>query len=182
MTDKHMKTEKKCSKCLIVLPAEAYTLHKGYLRPACRKCSYVLYTKPHKERNKKPRKERVVKEVKPKVAKVPTDPVTKKLAKNLRKRLKKQLDKGRTIGPTIAMLGCTVGEFRDYIEAQFSGEMTWDNYGKVWHLDHIKPVCSFNLRLEGIAKEVNHYKNLRPLLAEDNLKKSKEDVTLKYKT
>ena len=110
-----------------------------------------------------------------------TDPATKKMARNIRKRLKKQLDKGLTIGPTIAMLGCSVAEFRAYIEAQFTQDMSWDNYGTVWHLDHIKPVCSFDLSLEGIAKEVNHYSNLRPLLAEDNLAKSKIDVTLKFK-
>ncbi len=95
--------------------------------------------------------------------------------------LKKQLDKGLTIGPTIAMLGCSIAAFRAYIEAQFTRGMTWDNYGTLWHIDHIKPICSFDLKEEGIAAKVNHYSNLRPLIAEDNLEKSKIDVTLKFK-
>jgi hypothetical protein len=78
------------------------------------------------------------------------------------------------------MLGCSVAEFRAHLEAQFSEGMTWENYGTVWHIDHIKPVCSFDLTMEGIAKEVNHYSNLRPLLAEENLRKSKEDVKQKF--
>jgi len=110
-----------------------------------------------------------------------TDLATKKVARNIRKRLKKQLDKGMTIGPTIEMLGCSIAQFRAYIEQQFTDVMTWDNYGTIWHIDHIKPVCSFDLSLEGIAKEVNHYSNLRPLLVEDNLAKSRVDMTLKFK-
>jgi len=110
-----------------------------------------------------------------------TDLATKKVARNIRKRLKKQLDKGMTIGPTIEMLGCSIAQFRAYIEQQFTDDMTWDNYGTIWHIDHIKPVCSFDLSLEGIAKEVNHYSNLRPLLAKDNLAKSREDMTFKFK-
>ena len=129
-----------------------------------------------KEYRRKYRERTYVKKGRPTI-----DLASKKVARNIRKRLKKQLDKGMTIGPTIEMLGCSIAQFRAYIEQQFTDVMTWDNYGTIWHIDHIKPVCSFDLSLEGIAKEVNHYSNLRPLLAEDNLAKSREDMTFKFK-
>lgn len=40
---------------------------------------------------------------------------------------------------SIDMLGCTISEFRLYIESQFLDGMSWNNYGE-WHLDHITPI------------------------------------------
>ena len=48
--------------------------------------------------------------------------------------------------------------------------MSWNNYGK-WHLDHIKPLSSFNLQNIDELKQACHYSNLQPLWAEDNFKK-----------
>jgi hypothetical protein len=48
--------------------------------------------------------------------------------------------------------------------------MTWENHGQYgWHIDHIRPVSSFSA--EEIM-QVNHYTNLQPLWASDNIKKS----------
>ena len=69
-------------------------------------------------------------------------------------------------------LGCSIGFFKDYIEEQFEHGMTWDNYGRdTWHLDHIKPVASFDLLDEKEQKKCFHYTNFQPLWAEDNYKK-----------
>jgi hypothetical protein len=46
--------------------------------------------------------------------------------------------------------------------------MSWDNYGQ-WHIDHIRPISSFK---QEEWEQINHYTNLQPLWAEDNLKKS----------
>lgn len=50
--------------------------------------------------------------------------------------------------------------------------MSWDNYGlRGWHIDHIRPVASFDLTDEKQLYECFNYKNTQPLWAEDNLKK-----------
>jgi hypothetical protein len=79
------------------------------------------------------------------------------------------------------LIGCDINQLKKHLENKFKSGMTWDNYG-VWHIDHIKPLCSFDLRDEGEVKKACHYSNLRPLWAEDNIKKAKEDVKLKFVT
>lgn len=49
--------------------------------------------------------------------------------------------------------------------------MTWENYGE-WHLDHIKPLVSFDLTKRVQFLETCHYTNYQPLWAKDNLTKS----------
>jgi hypothetical protein len=66
------------------------------------------------------------------------------------------------------ILGCTIEEFRNYIESKFTDNMCFENHGK-WHLDHIIPLASANTE-EDIIK-LNHYTNFQPLWAFDNLSK-----------
>jgi hypothetical protein len=56
------------------------------------------------------------------------------------------------------------------LENQFVEGMNWENYGsKGWHIDHIIPLSSAKTVDEAIS--LNHYKNLQPLWAVDNMKK-----------
>lgn len=162
---------KTCTKCLQLLPE---TTFKKY-STVCRKCFYKHYTKPYRLKNPTG----LAEERKRYRDKRKHDPIYK-AQRNVRKRLKKQLDKGFKIGQTSVMLGCSLIEFKAYIEAQFYADMTWDNYGSYWHIDHIKPVCSFDLTDEEQTRAACHYSNLRPLWAEDNIKKAKYDKKQRY--
>jgi len=55
--------------------------------------------------------------------------------------------------------------------------MTWDNHGKLWHIDHIQPVNTFT---EDNVHMMNHISNLRPLWAKDNLSRPSDgsDINL----
>lgn len=59
-----------------------------------------------------------------------------------------------------------------HIEAQFQRGMTWENHGKVWHVDHIIPCAAFDLTKPEEVRRCFNYLNLRPLRARDNLTKS----------
>ena len=61
--------------------------------------------------------------------------------------------------------------FKLYIESKFTEEMSWENYGE-WHLDHIKPL--YLSENEEDLLLLNHYTNLQPLWAEDNLRKNRK--------
>jgi len=66
-------------------------------------------------------------------------------------------------------LGCNKEFFKQHLINQFDKNMTVENYGTYWHIDHIIP-----LRIAKTGEEVqklNHYTNLRPLYWKDNLEK-----------
>ena len=73
---------------------------------------------------------------------------------------------------TVKYLGCTKGFFQKWIAYQLTGDLTVENYGFVWHIDHVKPCASYDLNEEDQAKECFNWKNCRPLLGEENLEKS----------
>jgi hypothetical protein len=50
--------------------------------------------------------------------------------------------------------------------------MTFENYGKDWHIDHVKPCSSFDLSNLKEVNECFNWKNLRPYKKEKNLQKS----------
>jgi hypothetical protein len=66
------------------------------------------------------------------------------------------------------IIGCDWVALKNHIEAQFTDGMSWANRGK-WHVDHIVPLASAKT-IEDVVR-LNHYTNLRPLWALDNLKK-----------
>ena len=74
---------------------------------------------------------------------------------------------------TMEITGCSKEELIQHLESQFSEGMTWENWSlNGWHIDHIRPVSSFDLSDPAQVKECFHYSNLQPLWAIDNLKKS----------
>lgn len=73
----------------------------------------------------------------------------------------------------IDIVDYTIEELKNHLEKQFRDGMTWDNYGKYWHIDHVKPVSHFNFKskLDPDFKECWKLTNLQPLLVKENLSK-----------
>lgn len=92
--------------------------------------------------------------------------------RNLRKRVYSAL-RGHTIksDKTTALIGCSFLALRLHLARQFQPGMTWENYGPVWHVDHIKPCAKFDLTDPEQQKQCFHFTNLQPLWAVDNLRK-----------
>lgn len=66
------------------------------------------------------------------------------------------------------ILGCSFIEFKNHIERQFLDGMSWENRSE-WHIDHIVPLATAASIADVIS--LNHHTNLRPLWADENLKK-----------
>lgn len=104
------------------------------------------------------------------------------LSERLRSRIRNVVKKGYKSAPTLELLGCSLEEFKTYLESKFTEGMTWDKIlsGEI-HIDHVRPCCSFDLSIEESQKECFHYTNLQPLWASENLKKAKDDRLLSIK-
>lgn len=72
----------------------------------------------------------------------------------------------------LRVIGCTMPELNARLERLFLRGMTWKNYGKVWHVDHIVPCAYFDLTKPEEQRRCFHFSNLRPLWAEQNIRES----------
>lgn len=92
----------------------------------------------------------------------------------LRGRLQYALKNNQKSAHTLELLGCSLDELKVHLEQQFEPGMTWENYGTEWHIDHIVPCSYFDLTKEENQRICFNYRNLQPLWARDNYKKSDE--------
>jgi len=99
-----------------------------------------------------------------------------RILKNIRTRVKQALRIGSKTGSAIRDLGCTGEELKRWLELFFPEGMTWDNYGIEWHIDHVKPLSSFDLTNREQFLEACNYRNLQPLWAADNLAKGDSET------
>lgn len=101
-----------------------------------------------------------------------------RLRKNLRVRLCAAIKGKQKTGSAVSDLGCSVEELKQYLESRFQPGMTWDNWGvHGWHVDHIKPLNSFNLADRRQLLEACHFSNLQPLWAGENITKGAKHET-----
>jgi hypothetical protein len=142
---------------------------KGTIRSMCKDCSCIK----RKEYYQEHRKEVINQTNNYKVEKMKKDPLFK-LERYMRARIYNAfVSQGlKKDNSTFEYLGCSNDFFKKWIEFQLYDGMTMENYGKVWHIDHVKPCASYNLNDNEQVKECFNWKNLRPLLASKNYSKS----------
>src|SRR5688572_3820429 len=95
-----------------------------------------------------------------------------KLLGNLRSRLGQVLKGESKSQTTRQLIGIDFEMFIKWIEYQLEEGMTLQNYGSVWHLDHVIPISSFNLLEEEELFKAMNWKNIRPLPPVKNNQKS----------
>ena len=72
-------------------------------------------------------------------------------------------------------LGCTPDEYLKWILYK-TIDFTLENYGQVWHIDHIIPLSKFDFTNEQDKLVAFNWRNTMPLLAKDNLSKNNKIV------
>ena len=82
---------------------------------------------------------------------------------------------------THEIIGCDYETFKEHIESRFLDGMSWENRDE-WHIDHIIPLGA--AQDEEAIITLNHYLNLRPLWAAENIAKKDKmpsmDLIKKY--
>lgn len=101
---------------------------------------------------------------------------TLKMKSRLRTRMYLSLKLGRKLGTTEETIGCGFKTLKLHITSLFKRGMSWENYGNVWHLDHVIPLAAFNLSDPEQLKSAWHFSNLSPELAHYNLSKGDKIV------
>ena len=169
-----------CKECI----NEFHRLKRELIRlskPAKPKVDQKQYQKEYREKNKEvlkiKAKERLTQRMdqhrdyckKYQMRRKQSDPLFK-LIQNTRSLIATSLRKMRTgkKEKTEQILGCSFEEFKTNLESKFLEGMSWDNR-YMWHVDHIIPVSYGTTEEEIIA--LNHYTNLQPLWAVDNIRK-----------
>jgi hypothetical protein len=90
------------------------------------------------------------------------NPLFQSVRSRINKALKKYTNEGKEYS-TENYLGCSIKEYKLYLEQQFSADMNWENYGVYWEIDHTIPLSkggSF------------HYTNTTPMTISENRSKS----------
>lgn len=112
-----------------------------------------------------------------------------RLGMNIRGLIKQSFKKKKhnKTSKTVDILGCSILEFKIYMESKWESWMNWDNYGKYfakqnegWDIDHIIPICLAKDKEELMT--LNHYTNLQPLCSYINrvIKRNKIEFIKEY--
>jgi hypothetical protein len=154
------KSRKKCRSCENLNRKERYNLNRE--KELEQKKDYI---RNNQEKVKESRKRYKSKKT-----------IERKLLDSLSGRIRSCLFKNKKPRDNLKFLGCSIDELKKWFEFLFDNTMTWNNYGHVWHIDHIKPCSSFDFKNEEEVLLCFHWTNIRPCLKIENLTKSNKVI------
>jgi hypothetical protein len=97
--------------------------------------------------------------------------VSFRLILNIRTRICQELKKNKS-NSSIKYLSCSISKYKLYLESLFTSEMSWENYGIYWEIDHIIPISKFDFSKEEEIYKAFNYKNTQPLTIFENRSKN----------
>ena len=99
-----------------------------------------------------------------------------RLIKNTIRRINHVLKGNSKSKSSREILGIDVEIYKKWNEYQMKPEMNWFNF----HIDHVRPISSFDVSKEDEFLEAFSWKNSQPLLKEDNIRKGNKYIELDY--
>ena len=84
--------------------------------------------------------------------------------RNTRRRIHQALNGELKSSTTREISGTDIDLYRKWLEFQFTPEMNWGNI----EIDHVKPICLFDVSDDEQLKEAFSWKNTQPLLKKDH--------------
>lgn len=98
-----------------------------------------------------------------------------RMAGYIRSRIAGVLRGKEKFGRSGDLIGCSMDEYKSYLEALFKHGMTWENFGKLpgcWSVDHKVPIAAHDISTEAGQKTAFHYTNTEPVWHIENITKS----------
>jgi hypothetical protein len=181
------ENHKVCRLCSEEKHIDNFSKHKGgryNVDSICKPCAVIQNNTP--ENNKIARQWMI--DNKELVNKRATERDKEKVKTDIQYRIKKHLRirmygaiiknaKSTRNGKVEDLIGCSIEEYRKHIENQWINEMSWENHGKVWEIDHIIPISVFDMTKTEQQKLAFHYTNVQPLYKSENRSK-KNKITI----
>lgn len=188
---------KECSKCseLKELNTENFAMYNGRYRSECKDCSRKMcrdykarnrdkissYNKQYKSTNQETiaaynkqyfaeNKEKIIKQRAASEQRRKETQEGYKILVSQRKRIHNLLN-SKKYKHTIEYLGCNIEFLKKWMQIRMDEDMTFENHGMYWHIDHVIPCASFDLNDIEQQKICLHWSNLRPLRASENQSK-----------
>jgi len=90
---------------------------------------------------------------------------------NMHRRLNHILHRGIYSARTEQIIGLNKPTYLEWLSYNFENEMTWANYGQLWHIDLVILASAYDLTNEQELLSCFNWKNLRPCLKKDNAAK-----------
>ena len=161
-----MDDMKRCSKCKTISSKSNFfkdiTKIDGY-RPDCKYCTKQYRYENREKRNIYLKNRRKM-------------DLNFKLICNTTRRIHRALKGKSKSSSTRDILGMDIDLYRKWIEFQFTPEMNWSNI----EIDHVKPICMFDVTKDEELKEAFNWKNTQPLLKQDHQQKGVKFNFLDY--
>lgn len=95
-----------------------------------------------------------------------------RIRKIMRTRLNKTFKGIKLSSSILEYLGIEYSLFVIWMKFQFDENMTWENYGKYWDIDHVFPCSKFNLECKTDIIKCFNWRNLQPLEKTRNYSKN----------
>ena len=170
---------KKCSKCGIVKLKSNFnkdiTKKDGY-RPSCKICcqNYYYINQDRILNNHKIYSKNIRSKINAYERQKRLNDCNFKLGCKIRGRTNRAFKSQnvRNINKTFDLIGCSDAFLRKWIIHQLYGDMTLENYGKIWCLDHTYPLSKTSLSNQNDMYKYTNWINIRPMYIKDNIIKS----------
>lgn len=127
---------------------------------------YNNYSKIYKQENKEK-----INETRRKYTNKKMENPYERLKRNLKSLLCAKLKNNKSENSSF-YLGENVENIKKWIEFNWKDNMSWENYGKYWEIDHSLPINFFDIKNNEDTKICFSWMNLMPLEKYINLKKS----------
>lgn len=161
--------QKQCRICKETKPLDEFPKRKtnhGY-RHECKTCKQQELNKYYQDTYNEVRRQRMRDDVKRRLIRAQRNYIYKCLTKEMKKG-KKSFD----------YVHCSIEQLKKWLEFQFTDDMSWDNYGTLWTVDHVLPLSQFDLQDEKQRNIAFDWKNLQP--SKVNFSKSDKVLLSEY--
>jgi hypothetical protein len=160
---------KQCIKCNEVKSIEDFPCRKtkhGY-RHECKMCKQKALSEYYQTTYNAVRRQRMSEDVNRRLIRAQRNYIYKCLTKFKNKKL-----------GSLQYLHCSLSQLKMWLEFQFTDDMSWENYGDVWTVDHVLPLSRFDLTNDKEQYIAFDWKNLQP--SKTNFSKSDKLLFSEY--